>query len=201
MKNQVSLHTRSPGIRPLLVVFVLLGVSLATVAFAQSGRNQGKAPKATHTKTKSSGTTPEPTKSVTPSRSETESTSPQSRSRDSRKDNSTDEVDDADTIRVVSNLVPIPASVVDAKGFAVTGLKLDDFELRVDGQLKTISDMTRSETNVRLAMLFDNSGSLDFAREFEKQAARHFFRQVMRPSDEAAIYSVETESYLAQPLT
>jgi len=52
-----------------------------------------------------------------------------------------------------------------------------------------------------MAMLFDNSGSLDFARDFEKQAARHFFRQVMRPSDEAAIYSIETESYLAQPLT
>jgi VWFA-related protein len=50
-------------------------------------------------------------------------------------------------------------------------------------------------------MLFDNSGSLDFAREFEKQAATHFFRRVMRPVDEAAIYSVETESYLAQPLT
>jgi Ca-activated chloride channel family protein len=61
--------------------------------------------------------------------------------------------------------------------------------------------MTRTETSVRLAMLFDNSGSLDFARDFEKQAARHFFRQVMRRSDEAAIYSVESESYLAQPLT
>jgi VWFA-related protein len=50
-------------------------------------------------------------------------------------------------------------------------------------------------------MLFDNSGSLDMAREFEKQAAMHFFRKVMRPIDEAAIYSIETESYLAQPLT
>jgi len=51
--------------------------------------------------------------------------------------------------------LPIPASVVDAKGIAVTGLKLEDFELRVDGQLKAISDMTRTPTNVRLAMLFD----------------------------------------------
>ena len=102
---------------------------------------------------------------------------------------------------MISNLVPIPASVVDPNGIAVTGLKLEDFELRVDGQLKTISDMTRTETNVRLAMLFDNSRSLDIARDFEKQAARHFFRQVMRPADEAAIYSVESDSYLAQPLT
>ncbi len=50
-------------------------------------------------------------------------------------------------------------------------------------------------------MLFDNSGSLDAAREFEKQAAMRFFRRVLRPKDEAAIYSIETDSYLAQPLT
>jgi VWFA-related protein len=124
-----------------------------------------------------------------------------SRPTGSTKNPVNDEIDESDTVRVISNLVPIPASVVDQKGIAVTGLKLEDFELRVDGQPRTISDMTRTETNVRLAMLFDNSGSLDFARDFEKQAARHFFRQVMRPADEAAIYSVESESYLAQPLT
>src|SRR6185369_7264766 len=42
---------------------------------------------------------------------------------------------------------------------------------------------------------------LDSAREFEKQAAIRFFRKVMRSKDEAAIYSIETDSYLAQPLT
>lgn len=111
------------------------------------------------------------------------------------------EVDATDVVRVSTNLVPIPASVVDNKGYAVTGLKVEDFELWVDGELKSISDMTRSETPVRLAMLFDNSGSIDSAREFEKQAAMHFFRKVMRPADEAAIYSVESDSYLAQPMT
>ena len=83
----------------------------------------------------------------------------------------------------------------------MVNLKLDDFELRVDGELRPLSDLTRSETSVRLTLLFDNSGSLDAAREFEKQAAIRFFRKVIRPIDEAAIYSIETESYLAQPLT
>jgi len=114
---------------------------------------------------------------------------------------STDEVDSGDVVRITSNLVPIPASIVDEQGTAVVGLKLDDFELWVDGQLRALSDLARSDTSVRLAMLFDNSGSLDSAREFEKQAAMHFFRRVMRPTDEAAIYSIETESHLAQPLT
>jgi Ca-activated chloride channel family protein len=61
--------------------------------------------------------------------------------------------------------------------------------------------MTRTETSVRMAMLFDNSGSLHASREFEKQAAIHFFRAVMRRADQAAIYSVGSDVYLAQPLT
>ena len=112
-----------------------------------------------------------------------------------------DEVEDGDIVRISSNLVPIPVSVVDNLGRAVVNLKLDDFELRVDGTVRPLSDLTRSETSVRLALLFDNSGSLDAAREFEKQAAIRFFRKVLRPKDEAAIYSIETDSYLAQPLT
>ncbi len=112
-----------------------------------------------------------------------------------------EETESSDIVRVSSNLVPIPASVVDTRGYAIMSLRLDDFELLIDGQLKPISDLSHSETPVRLAMLFDNSGSIDFAREFEKQAAMNFFRKVMRPVDEAAIYSVETDSYLAQPLT
>jgi VWFA-related protein len=115
--------------------------------------------------------------------------------------NASDEIDPNDVVKISSNLVPIPASVVDKRGNAIINLKLDDFELRVDGELSPLTDLSRSETSVRLAMLFDNSGSLDTAREFEKQAAIRFFRKVLRSKDEAAIYSIETDSYLAQPLT
>jgi VWFA-related protein len=113
----------------------------------------------------------------------------------------TDEIDADDVVKISSSLVPIPASVVDKRGTAIVNLKLDEFELWVDGELRSLSDLTRSETSVRMAMLFDNSGSLDAAREFEKQAAIRFFRKVLRAKDEAAIYSIETDSYLAQPLT
>ncbi|HEX5603559.1 MAG TPA: VWA domain-containing protein, partial [Pyrinomonadaceae bacterium] len=106
-----------------------------------------------------------------------------------------------DIVRISSNLVPIPVSVIDRRGNAIVNLKLEDFELRVDGQPRSLTDLTRSETSVKLAMLFDNSGSLDSAREFEKQAAIRFFRKVLRSKDEAAIYSIETDSYLAQTLT
>lgn len=199
MRGQIISPVRLAGVGSTLLLIVLLGAGLAmaTVVFAQSGRNKEKTPKTSARKVKSSAPSAEPSPSATPSKSKSQSPDAQS----PQKENSSDEVDESDTVRVVSNLVPIPASVVDQKGNAVTGLKLEDFELRVDGQLKAISDMTRAETSVRLVMLFDNSGSLDYARDFEKHAARHFFRQVMRRTDEAAIYSIESDSYLAQPLT
>lgn len=112
-----------------------------------------------------------------------------------------EEVDAADVVRINSNLVTVPASVIDAQGRPVTDLKLEDFELRVDGQPKPISELGSSETPVTLAVLFDNSSSLTAAREFERQAAIRFFRSVIRPIDMAAIYSVSTYPTLSQPLT
>lgn len=197
MKAQLSLNTRFASI-----VFVLLALSLAASVVAQSGRNKEKTPKPSPTKPKSlPGPIAEPAKSSQPESPGIRNSDSQTQPKDSPAGSPSEEIDSSDTVRISSNLVPIPASVVDTKGFAITGLKLEDFELRVDGQVKAISAMTRAETSVRLAMLFDNSGSLDYARDFEKQAAKHFFRKVLRPSDQAAIYSIESESYLAQPLT
>jgi len=104
-------------------------------------------------------------------------------------------------VRISSNLVPLPASVIDERGRAVTNLQLTDFELRVDGHLRAISDLSFAETPVNLVMLFDNSSSLIQAREFEKQAAVHFFQRVMRPVDQAAIYSVSTVPVLEHGFT
>ena len=150
-------------------------------AWSQSGRN----------KEPNKGPKPAP-RPIDPNRPGTSSKTPKKAG---------DEIDPDDVVRISSHLVPIPVSVVDRRGNAVVNLTLDEFELRVDGEPRPLSELTRSETSVRLTMLFDNSGSLDAAREFEKQAAIRFFRKVLRPKDEAAIYSIETDSYLAQPLT
>ena len=168
----------------LLLIVIGLFICTALPAQSQSGRRQepGKTPK------------PTPRPIADPTRPGGGSTSTAAKT-------TGDEVDPNDVVRISSNLVPIPASVVDKRGNAIVNLRLDDFELRVDGELRPLSDLTRSETSVHLAMLFDNSGSLDAAREFEKQAAIRFFRKVLRKKDEAAIYSIETDSYLVQPLT
>ena len=112
-----------------------------------------------------------------------------------------EEVDEDEVVRVDSNLVIIPASVVDGSGRAITDLKVEDFELKIDGEVKTIGELTRSETPVHVALLFDNSYSLSAAREFEKQAAVRFFRRVVRPIDRAAVYSISTTPTLSQGLT
>lgn len=177
------------------IVFITLALTLTAVlsasVAAQSGRLKDPKPN------------PKPAqgRGGQPGRPRTSQKSPASIPTPGSQNEASVEVDPTDVIRISSNLVPIPASVIDTTGLAVSGLKLEDFELSIDGQPRTISDITRTELPVRLVMLFDNSGSIDFAREFEKQAAMHFFRRVMRPSDGAAIYSVETDSYLAQPMT
>jgi Ca-activated chloride channel family protein len=110
--------------------------------------------------------------------------------------------DDDEVFKVESSLVPLPVSVLDANGHAVSNLKLSDFELKVDGKPSEIAELSRSESPIRLAMLFDNSSSVRLAREFEKEAAIRFFRQVVRPEkDLAALFSISTTSRLEQALT
>ena len=109
---------------------------------------------------------------------------------------------DDDVIKVDSVLVPIPVSVTEADGRPVRTLKLTDFELKIDGRPADIAEMTRSETPIRLAMLFDNSSSVLIARDFEKNAAVRFFRRVIRPErDKAALFSVADYTRLEQAFT
>ncbi|MEO7673964.1 MAG: VWA domain-containing protein [Pyrinomonadaceae bacterium] len=105
-------------------------------------------------------------------------------------------------IKVDSVLVPIPVSVTDMSGRPVTNLKISDFELKIDGRIVEIGDLARSETPIRLAMLFDNSSSVLIARDFEREAAVKFFRRVIRPDkDKAALFSVADYTRLEMPIT
>lgn len=169
-------------------------LAFATPGYSQSGRRKGPVVKT------SGNPTSTPKQPAKPQPGEAANkTAPQNAPPAKAKEE--DEVDANEIVRVGSHLVPVPTTVLDSRGFAVTDLKLEDFELRVDGELKPISELHRTETPVRMVMLFDNSGSLSEAREFEKRAAMRFFRSVMRPVDQAAVYSVSTDIFLAQPLT
>lgn len=166
-------------VRPIIVHFACLAL-LAGTLYAQSGRSKA---------------TPTPTPRPISGPSILNSPPPTPRGTAAPKG-------DDDVITIESTLVPIPVSVLDAGGRAVSNLKLDDFELRVDGKVVGIDDLSRSETPIRLAMLFDNSSSVLIARDFEKEAAVKFFRRVIRPDkDLAALFSVADYTRLEQPLT
>ncbi|HEX6123775.1 MAG TPA: VWA domain-containing protein [Pyrinomonadaceae bacterium] len=169
-----------------------LGVSLifilvtAAAAFSQSGRVKAK-------ETPTPRPVPQPTIIYVPTQTSNKIPTPAARPTPP---------DDEEVVRVASTLVPIPVSVVDAGGRAVTNLNLSDFELRIDGKPAGLSELSRSESPIRLAMLFDNSSSVLIAREFEKDAAIKFFDRVIRPEkDLAALFSVATTTELEQAFT
>ncbi|HYP51084.1 MAG TPA: VWA domain-containing protein, partial [Pyrinomonadaceae bacterium] len=171
----------------LLTIFVF---GLAGSSFAQSGRN--KLPSEEKPRPRPSIEFPSIQIPVKPSASPSPTPTAQ-------KTNSSD---DDDVLRVESVLIPIPVSVTDAAGRAVQNLKPSDFELKVDGVVQEMSEVSRSETPIRLALLFDNSGSVRIAREFEKKAALGFLRRVLRPGrDQAALYSFAGDIERAQKLT
>jgi len=168
-----------------LGLYLIFSFALAAGAFAQSGRVKP-------TETPRPGAAIQPRVIYIPTQAGSKSASPRP----------TPPPNDDDVVRVASTLVPIPVSVLDANGRSVTNLSLADFELKIDGKIAEISELTRSESPIRLAMLFDNSSSVVIAREFEKQAAIKFFRRVIRPEkDLAALYSVSTITELEQSFT
>jgi Ca-activated chloride channel family protein len=196
----------------LLLIGVVMTLA-ASVAVAQSGRRQNpsspvvvKAPDAARPPQKRvegiEGNAPiqQPASASTAEREQSANTDRQPGApRESKRIG--EEVSADDVIRVHSNLVSVPASVVGTDGRAIANLKLEDFELSVDGERRPLGDLSKSETPVRLALLFDNSSSQFSSRSLEKQAAIRFFRTVVRPRDQAAIYDVYNEVVLAQPLT
>ena len=121
----------------VLVVAVLVILSASSKSHSQSGRqkpanansNDNTRPRQVSTPKNSNSSTTQQTNTPAASKSDAE----QGKGEEA-----------ADVVRVSSNLVPVPTSVVDNRGIAVTNLKLEDFELRIDGQPNLISDISRA---------------------------------------------------------
>lgn len=194
-----ALHSLFMRPLPILALLVSLGLAYAPATRAKASP-QEPSPQTERTES-SQSTSPQTTPHMRPRKVGVKPYDNPEDAANRQNESPAEEVDEDEVVRVDSNLVIIPASVVDNRGRAVTNLKVEDFELRVDGQLRPISDLSRAEMPVFITMLFDNSASLSVAREFEKQAAVRFFSSLVRPIDRAAIYSISTNPTLAQPLT
>lgn len=100
--------------------------------------------------------------------------------------------EDIDVVRVSSNLVMVPVSVVDVKGEPLPGLQISDFRLEEQGKEQQISQIGNpDEVPLELALLIDVSGSTNTRFSFEKEAAASFLKSVLKPTDRATIYMID----------
>ncbi len=110
--------------------------------------------------------------------------------------------EDFEVIRTTSNLVMVPVSVVDAKGEPVLGLPVTDFRLEEQGRAQQITELGNpDQVPLDIVLLFDISSSVSqkgfFA--FQQKAAASFLRQVMKPTDRAAVFTIGDQPLLFSP--
>ncbi|HET9533508.1 MAG TPA: VWA domain-containing protein [Blastocatellia bacterium] len=113
---------------------------------------------------------------------------------DTRPRRATAEEQDDKPIKLSADLVTAITSVTDGAGNQVNDLTMNDFVIYEDNVAQEIAGLYREgELPLRMVFLFDASSSIRHRLDFEKRAAAQFFRQLMRPSDQAALISVSTD--------
>jgi Ca-activated chloride channel family protein len=97
----------------------------------------------------------------------------------------------------------VPVSVVDASGQAVKGLQVNDFHLAEDGRDQQLTGIGNpEEVPLDIAILFDVSSSVSqkgfFA--FQQRAAASFLKQVLKPADRAAVFTISAQPAMVSAL-
>ncbi len=104
---------------------------------------------------------------------------------------SNEEVDEGDVVRVETQLVSVPAVVIDDSGRPVSGLLGENFRLFEDEQPQKITNFGTADTPFEIALLLDTSGSTRADIALIRQAATVFI-DALRPGDRVAIVSFNT---------
>jgi VWFA-related protein len=97
-----------------------------------------------------------------------------------------EEVSAGDVIRISTDLVTVPVSVLDRDGRFVPGLKRKDFRVFEDGVEQTISYFEPTESPFTVALVLDVSASTRFHLWEIKEAAIAFAKQ-LRPQDRVLV--------------
>jgi Ca-activated chloride channel homolog len=112
--------------------------------------------------------------------------------------------EDFEVVRVKTSLVMVPVSVVDTMGQPVLGLQKSDFRIDEEGQTQEVVEIGNpDQVPLDIAILFDVSSSVSQKNffVFQQKAAASFLKQVMKPVDRAAIFTITGEPTLVAPLT
>jgi Ca-activated chloride channel family protein len=96
------------------------------------------------------------------------------------------------TIKVQVNLVNVLVSVLDEHNRPAPDLPVEAFQIFEEGVLQKI-DIFEPETQLPLdlALMIDSSLSAHKEIAFERDAATHFIKQVLRPDDRLAVYAFD----------
>lgn len=95
-------------------------------------------------------------------------------------------------IKVKVDLVNILASVLDEKNRPAPDLPVEAFQIYEEGVPQKI-EVFESETKLPLdlVLMVDSSLSANMDIAFEKEAAAHFIRQVLRPGDRLSVFAFD----------
>lgn len=103
-----------------------------------------------------------------------------------------EEVSAGDVIRINTNLVTVPVSVLDRDGRFVPNLQRKDFRVFEDDVEQSIAYFEPTESAFTVALLLDTSASTRFQLSEIKEAAIAFARQ-LRPQDRVLVVTFNDE--------
>lgn len=103
-------------------------------------------------------------------------------------------------LRVDSDLVLVPVSVVDERNHPITGLERENFRVFDDGVERAVTVFAMEDEPVALGLIFDHSGSVAGIRRSEAETTRQFLK-TSNPQDEYFLAVFARRPELAVPLT
>jgi Ca-activated chloride channel homolog len=111
-----------------------------------------------------------------------------------------EEVGEGDVVRIDTNLVTVPVSVLDRQGRFVPNIKRDEFTVLENGVEQKIAYFEPTEKPFTVALVLDTSGSTVFHLWEIKEAAIAFARQ-LRPQDRVLVVTFNQDVLLLTEAT
>lgn len=108
--------------------------------------------------------------------------------------------DESEVIKVETNLVTMPVSVLDRDGRFIAGLQQNDFKIFENGAEQKVEYFQAVEQPFTVILLIDVSPSTQFRIDEIQQAAISFIDQ-LRPSDRVMVIAFDENVHVLSPIT
>jgi Ca-activated chloride channel family protein len=99
------------------------------------------------------------------------------------------------------SVVEVYATVTDARGEPVSGLRLADFTVEEDGRPQTVENFAAGEFPLSVAVAVDRSFSVPAAQLAASTAALSRFVTALRPDDQVMVIAIGSEVEVLAPLS